>query len=63
MKGAQLKAAGMVQLHSISSINDDIGTLSNWRIAALFKFFERLGKNKATAVTMKFVTAGKPKIL
>lgn len=39
----------MVQLHGISSINDDIGTLSNWRIATLFKFFERLGKIKATA--------------
>ncbi len=49
MKGAQLKAAGMVQLHSISSINDDIGTLSDWRIATLFKFFERLGKNKSNS--------------
>jgi hypothetical protein len=27
MKGAQLKAAEMVQLHSISSINDVIGKL------------------------------------
>ena len=44
-----VKGCRMVQIHSISSINDDIGTLSNWRIATLFKFFERLGKNKSNS--------------